>query len=56
MAIETIDLPMKNGDCPLFFFVCLPEGNVMFLSGFSSGEITDFKTGFLRKPWPICSG
>ena len=25
IAIEIVDFPMKNGDCPLFF-VCLPEG------------------------------
>ena len=26
MAIEIVDLPIKNGDFP-WFFVCLPEGN-----------------------------
>ena len=26
MAIEIVDLPIQNGDCP-YFFVCLPEGS-----------------------------
>ena len=31
MAIEIVDLPMKNGDVRSFF-VCLPEGKHMELS------------------------
>ena len=26
MAIEIVDLPIKNGDFPVAFFVGLPEG------------------------------
>ena len=29
MAIEIVDLPIKNGDVPQFF-VCLPEGRLKF--------------------------
>jgi hypothetical protein len=31
MAIEIVDLPMKNGDFPEFF-VCLPEGTIYLAS------------------------
>jgi len=30
MAIEIVDLPIENGDFPLFF-VCLPEGIMIYL-------------------------
>ena len=30
--VEIVDLPMKHGDFPCFFFVCLPEGNYDFSS------------------------
>jgi hypothetical protein len=38
MAIEIVDVPMKNGDFP-WFFVCLPEGN---------GNIYGFRFRFSR--------
>jgi len=30
MAIEIVDLPIENGDYPLFF-VCLPAGNMLVI-------------------------
>ena len=44
MAIEIVDLPIKNGDFP-WFFVGLPEGN------WRQWETTDF-WGFVRT-WVI---
>ena len=39
MAIEIVDLPSKNADCPSFF-VCLPEGIYNYLyTGWNAGII-----------------
>jgi len=37
MAIEIVDLPIKNGDCP-YLFVCLLEG-MFFFTGIESSDM-----------------
>ena len=36
--VEIVDLPMKNSDFP-WFFVCLPEGNIVFRSRLNLHEL-----------------
>ena len=38
MAIEIVDFHIKNGDFP-WFFVCLPEGKVLF-TGAGASSLT----------------
>jgi hypothetical protein len=33
MAIEIVDLPIQQGDFP-WFFVCLPEGSLLFVMSY----------------------